>query len=94
MDITNPKIVETNAHPEIKSKRENSAVYLDISSTQLKPCETISLQLDFATEIPKTNDRFGYAVNDDDEIYQLTFRYPRIAMYENGVWDESPYITN
>lgn len=93
MNITNLRIVETNAHPEIKSKRKNSAVYLDISSTQLKPGETISLQFDFATEIPKTNSRFGYAVNDDDKIYQLTFCYPRIAMYENGVWDESPYIT-
>lgn len=91
MDITNPRIVETNAYPEIKSKSKNSAFYLDISSTQLKPNETISLQLDFATEIPEKNSRFGYAAN-DDEIYQLTFCYPRIAMYENGVWDESPYI--
>lgn len=93
MDITNPRIVETNVHPKIKSKSKNSAVYLDISGTQLKPGETISLQFDFATEIPKTNARFGYVVNGNDEIYQLTFCYPRIAMYENGVWDESPYIT-
>lgn len=93
MDITNPRIVETNVNPEIKSKSKNSAVYLDMSSTSLKSGETISLQLDFVTEIPKQNDRFGYAVNGNDEIYQLTFCYPRIAMYENGVWDESPYIT-
>lgn len=94
MTITNPRIVETNERPEIKSKNKNSTVYLDISSTQLKPGETISLQFDFTTEIPKKNSRFGYAVNDDDEIYQLTFCYPRIAMYENGVWDESPYTNS
>lgn len=43
------------------------------------------------TEIPEENSRFGYAVNNKEEIYQLTFCYPRIAMYENGVWDESPF---
>ena len=91
MYITNPKIVETNEYLKIKSKGKNSAVYLDISGMQLKPAETISLQLDFMTEIPKENSRFGYAVNNKDEIYQLTFCYPRIAMYENGVWDESPF---
>ena len=91
MDIINPRIVETNEYLKIKSKSKNSAVYLDISSMQLKPAETISLQLDFMTEIPKENSRFGYAVNNKDEIYQLTFCYPRVAMYENGVWDESPF---
>lgn len=94
MAITNLRIIETSEHPEIKSKSKDSAVYLDISSTQLKPGETITLQFDFITEIPKTNNRFGYAINGDDEIYQLTFCYPRIAMYENGAWDESPYITD
>lgn len=92
MDITNPRIVETNEYFKIKSKSKNSVVHFDISSTQLKPGETISLQFDFVTEIPKQNARFGYAVNGNDEIYQLTFCYPRIAMYENGVWNESPYI--
>lgn len=91
MDITNLRIVETNECLEIKSKSKNSAVYLDISSMQLKPGETVSLEFNFMTEIPKKNSRFGYAVNKDVEIYQLTFCYPRIAMYENGIWDESPY---
>ena len=93
MEITNPRIVEANVFPKIKSQGKNSVVYLDISSTQLKPGETILLQFDFVTRIPKQNDRFGYAVHGNDEIYQLTFCYPRIAMYADGVWDESPYIT-
>lgn len=91
MHIKNPIIVETNEQLKLKSKNEISSVYLDISNVPLQPNETLSLQFDFVTEIPKQKDRFGYTVNGNDEIYQLTFCYPRIAMYENGVWDESPY---
>ena len=51
MDITNLRIVETNECLEIKSKSKNSAVYLDISSMQLKPGETVSLEFNFMTVV-------------------------------------------
>lgn len=94
MEIINPRILGVDEYLDIEPKNENSAYYLDLSGSELNPGETISLQFSFTTEIPGENSRFGYVVNDEDEIYQLTFCYPRIAMYEDGVWDESPYIAN
>ena len=52
------------------------------------------VDLEFDTSIPKKKDRFGYAEYDGKEFYQLSFCFPAIAVYENGKWNENPYISS
>ena len=94
MQIQNVIIEETKQKLELREKQEAGVFYAEIASMPLQPGQSISLELDFVTEIPNQKNRFGYTVNGEDEIYQLTFCFPRIAMYENGTWDESPYIND
>lgn len=94
MQIQNVIIEETKQKLEVREKQEAGVFYADIASMPLQPGQSISLELDFVTEIPNQKNRFGYTVNGEDEIYQLTFCFPRIAMYENGTWDENPYIND
>lgn len=94
MQIQNVIIKDSKQLLMLKEKREISAFYVDISNTPLNPGESIALTFDFFTKIPKQKNRFGYTINGKDCVYQLTFCYPRIAMYEDGVWDESPYIND
>lgn len=46
----------------------------------------------FKTEIPKQKNRFGYVLFDGHEMYQLSFCFPSISLYQNGQWNENPYM--
>lgn len=94
MEIKNIMIEGTNNQLVTTNKKEVSAIYVDISSSPLNPGQSLTISMDFLTKIPNQKSRFGYTINGKDTIYQLTFCFPRIAMYENGAWDESPYMNN
>lgn len=94
MEIKNVMIEGAKKQPATRNKKEVSAIYADISHVPLNPGESITITMDFMTEIPNEKSRFGYTINGKDTIYQLTFCFPRIAMYENGTWDESPYTNS
>lgn len=69
-----------------------SVVYFDLESTPLQQGETRDFSFSFNTDIPKQNDRFGYHREGEKAIYQLAFCFPVLSMYEDGVWNESPYF--
>ncbi len=90
--INSAMIKSSNEKLAIDVKQDPSVVYLDLSGHKLKPGESVSIKLNFTTDIPKINDRFGYHQEGNNNIFQLSFCFPIMAMYENGKWSESPYI--
>jgi len=61
-------------------------------SKSLKSKEEMELSFDFQSDIPKQKNRFGYYTFDDNIIFQLSFCFPSLAIYENGEWNKNPYI--
>lgn len=61
-------------------------------SEKLKPDQEIVISFDFQSDIPKTKSRFGYAEYDNNLIFQLSFCFPSLSIYEDGKWNKNPYI--
>lgn len=90
--IQSVTIAETNENLELEVKDDSSVVYVDLTKHILEPGKSISLNVTFSSDIPKQNDRFGYRKEKENAIFQLSFCFPMIAMYENGNWNENPYV--
>lgn len=71
--------------------RDPSVVYAKLDKS-LSPGDSISLKVKFLTDIPKKNDRFGYRKDKAGQLFLLSFCFPQAAMYEDGKWNENPYI--
>lgn len=59
---------------------------------KLKPAQEIVISFDFQTSIPKVKNRFGYVKYDNNFIFQLSFCFPSLSIYENGEWNKNPFI--
>lgn len=78
---------------QFTSGKDPSVVYADLNKA-LKPGETLSLTVRYRTDIPKANDRFGYRSAKEGQLFLLSFCFPQLAMYEDGNWNENPYISD
>ena len=92
--INSAMITGSNQKIAVDVKNDPSVVYLDLSKHKVAPGKSVSVKLHFTTDIPKIDDRFGYHEEGSNDIFQLSFCFPIMAMYENGKWSESPYIWN
>ena len=70
---------------------DESIIKVELSN-KLKPNEEITITFDFQTDIPKTKNRFGYVEYDNNLIFQLSFCFPSLSIYENGEWNKNPFI--
>lgn len=70
---------------------DKSVIRVDLLKP-LKPNEEIAITFDFQTDIPKVKNRFGYTEYDDNLIFQLSFCFPSLSVYENGEWNKNPFI--
>lgn len=75
-------------------KKDPSVLYMRSKDVILAPGGSAVVELEFDTSIPKKKDRFGYAEYDGKEFYQLSFCFPTIDIYEDGKWNENPYISS
>lgn len=75
-----------------KHRKDPSVVYVKLGQEKLMPGEEMTLKLQYRTDIPKTSQRFGYRQEGGDKLYLLSFCFPQLAMYEDGKWNENPYI--
>lgn len=85
-------ITETNENLNFDVQADASVIYADLFQHTLEPGKTISLKVTFCTDIPAQKSRFGYIEEDKNSIFQLSFCFPMIAMYENEKWNENPYV--
>lgn len=92
--ISNVTVADTNMELPIIEREDPSVVYLDMGEKPLYPGKTINVSLNYFTDIPKQEDRFGFTKDEKGSTYQLSFCFPTLAMYENGKWSESPYVEN
>lgn len=76
----------------LHTKKDPSVVYVDLQGHVLRPKDTLRISLRYQTDIPRKHHRFAYSDNKGKQIYQLSFCFPMLSMYENGAWVESPYI--
>lgn len=78
---------------EIESKEDPSVVYLsDHDRILAQARESITVEYSFRTGIPEQKNRFGYVRFDQHEMYQLSFCFPQISRYQEGQWNENPYV--
>lgn len=72
-------------------EEDESIIKVELSN-KLKPNQEIIISFDFQSDIPKTQNRFGYVKYDDNLIFQLSFCFPSLSIYENGEWNKNPFI--
>ena len=90
-EISSAKIGKENL--QIDKKEDASIVYLSAANRIIAPaCSNAKVEISFRTEIPKQKNRFGYVLFDGHEMYQLSFCFPSISLYQNGQWNENPYM--
>lgn len=90
--ISNARIAGTDQMLVTETKEDSSVIYLQLGERELKPKDTITISLDFVTDIPEQKEKFGYWEEGENRVYQLSFCFPVTAMYENGKWNENPYV--
>ena len=88
--ISNARIAGTDQMLVTETKEDSSVIYLQLGERELKPKDTITISLDFVTDIPEQKEKFGYWEEGENRVYQLSFCFPVTAMYENGKWNENP----
>lgn len=72
--------------------KDPSVVYVSLGDQSLAPGDSLILETEYRTDVPKANDRFGYRSEDGKDLFLLSFCFPQVAMYEDGRWNENPYI--
>lgn len=93
-NISKVTYVNENMEKELslEVKEDASVVYAKLEKP-FAPQEKLTLRVEFSTDIPKKDYRFGYHKDGDRQSFVLTYCFPVIAMYEEGVWCEYPYIS-
>ena len=88
--FTNFKISDKKikTHTDEKDK----SIILVPLNKKLKPDKTITVSLEFETTIPKRQDKFGYAVFEGKEIYNLSTCFPTLSLFDGKTWYDHPYI--
>ena len=90
-EIFSAKIGKKNL--QITKKEDVSVLYLSDANRLLVPARSfVDVVFSFRTEIPKQKNRFGYVRFDGHEMYQLSFCFPSISLYQKGNWNENPYL--
>lgn len=74
-------------------KEDASVIYVDLGSP-LNPDGRMTISVQFHTDIPKQDYRFGYHDDEGKKSFLLTYCFPVLAMYEEGSWLEYPYISH
>lgn len=77
-----------------KKKQDPTVLYLRSKDIILPAGGCADVYLEFDTSIPKKKERFGYIRYDEKEFYQLSFCFPSASVYEDGKWNENPYISS
>ena len=86
-------VTENGDKMEFSARRDPSVIYVKLGDKKLKPGQSVSLEVEYLTDIPKVRDRFGYYQEGERQNYLLSFCFPQLAMYENGKWKTPPYIS-
>ena len=92
-EISSVMNADTKENYNIEMKEDSSVVYVSLN-TPLNPDDSITLSVQFCTDVPKQDYRFGYHEDDGKFSFLLTYCYPVLAMYENSAWLEYPYISH
>lgn len=77
---------------KFETERDPSVVYADLGKDAMEPGKSVSLTVTYCTDIPEIMERFGYHQDDNGQTFQLSFCFPILDRYENGMWNENPYI--
>lgn len=76
-------------------KRDKNTTILNVNLAKpLKPNKSEKIKVKFKSDIPKSKSRYGYVKNEYGNIYQLSFFYPTLSVFENGKWNTDPYVFN
>lgn len=89
--VEDMELIDNHESLTMKVKEDPSIIYVDLHESLL-PGKSISIGFHFKTDIPKQKDRFGYAKYKNKSIYQLSFCFPRLSIYQNGKWNENPVL--
>lgn len=84
MQIQNVIIEETKQKLELREKQEAGVFYADIASMPLQPGQSISLELDFVTEIPNQTpmpEISGTTMNETSLTLESSSYKPDILVY-------------
>ncbi len=72
--------------------KDPSVVTVELGGQSLAPEESAVIKVTYKTDIPEVRDRFGVYREGKDEYYLLTFCFPMLSVFEDGKWNDSPYI--
>ncbi len=76
---------------EICYEKDKSVFSIHLEE-ELKPKQTVEVLIRCQTDIPERQDRFSVQKVAGGKMYALSFCYPYLAPYRNGVWNKDPYF--
>lgn len=77
----------------LETTDDPSVVYVNLN-TSLNPNDCITLSVQFCTDVPKQDYRFGYHEDSGKLQFLLTYCFPVLVMHEDGAWLEYLYISH
>ncbi|MGN1419910.1 MAG: M1 family metallopeptidase [Eubacterium sp.] len=92
--LTSSEVTDFRINDEIlnysKAEEDNSIITVTLN-TDLSPKETTTINMQFNSTIPKKQNRFGYTEFEEYTTYNLSFCFPVLSMYFDGIWYDHPY---
>ncbi|MCH5264687.1 MAG: M1 family metallopeptidase [Lachnospiraceae bacterium] len=77
----------------IKQEKDASTILVKLSK-ELLPQNSTKIEIETKTTVPNQTERFGYYSNHGKHIYQLSFCFPQLGMFDQEEWILHPYITH
>lgn len=72
--------------------KDPSVVTVELGEQSLAPEQSAVIRVSYKTDIPEVRDRFGVYREGKNEYYLLTFCFPMLSVFEDGKWNDSPYV--
>ena len=73
-------------------EKDPSVVTVKLGGQSLSPDQSAVIRVSYKTDIPQVRDRFGVYIEGENEYYLLTFCFPMLSVFEDGKWNDSPYV--
>ncbi len=92
--INSAKNVKSDKKYDIIVEKDKTFITVDLKGDSIKAGKSLEIELDFTSVIPEADDRYGYSKHDKGRIYNFTFCFPQLAIFDNGEWFDEPYFAD
>ena len=91
-EITSVKNAETEKVYDFSVSDDKTFITVNLGDEKIAIGKSVTIELEFTSVIPDTENLYGYSVYEKGKIYNLLHCFPQLAILDNGEWFDAPYI--